>query len=343
MDYRTYHSPRGRVGSGYRYRLGRLTTVCPQCRRRTFKPYLDTETSTPLAADECGRCNREFKCGYHVSPSEWFAAHGGLGGRILGFKSIEFGSIEFRGAEPDFIPRRLMEATLCHYELNPLYAFLCRHFGSGPVDEVMALYCVGTAARWGGSTVYWQIDPEGRVRTGKVMGYDPLTGRRLKNPPRVGWVHRLAPDIAPSFRLEQTWFGARLLGERPGRLTVMVESEKTALITALCAREAGLEWNVVATGGCGGLNLDPERRADPCYRGNALPQTSGLLLIPDADAAEKWRKCRLEPYVRRWQLVEPSALGLSGSQDIGDLLLTLPESSRRDLLQRLNGGGYLSP
>ena len=52
----------------YRYRLGRLTGVCPQCRRHTFKYYIDTVTGAK-AGDYLGRCNREVKCGYHRRPT----------------------------------------------------------------------------------------------------------------------------------------------------------------------------------------------------------------------------------------------------------------------------------
>lgn len=31
-----------------------------------------------------------------------------------------------------------------------------------------------------GSVIYWQIDTQGKVRTGKVMKYDPNSGHRIK-------------------------------------------------------------------------------------------------------------------------------------------------------------------
>ena len=32
-----------------------------------------------------------------------------------------------------------------------------------------------------GSVIYWYIDKENRIRSGKIMQYDPQTGKRIKN------------------------------------------------------------------------------------------------------------------------------------------------------------------
>lgn len=58
----------------YRFSLGKILDRCPQCGRRTFKPYMDNATGLPLDAAACGRCNREVKCRYHMTPAQWFAA-----------------------------------------------------------------------------------------------------------------------------------------------------------------------------------------------------------------------------------------------------------------------------
>lgn len=317
----------------YRYSLGRMTTVCPSCHRRTFKPYVDNLTSEPLDPSVCGRCNREVKCAYHLSPAALFnanpaiaaalAAGGGGGGRL-----------PCRPAPvcPDFIPAALMHSTLRRYELNPLYAFMASRFPADAVAATAADYCLGTASRWGGSAVFWQIDGEGDIRTGKVMAYSRQTGRRLKNPPRVGWVHSIA--FGGDFRLSQVFFGTHLLSRPAADRVVMVESEKSAMILSLCARLEGLDWTVMACGGASALDLDPEQRADLRYKGNYLP-ASGITLIPDADMEARWMRARLDPYVRSVRCVPASALGLRGSADIADLLLDSTAAERRRILMKI--------
>ncbi|TYB74504.1 hypothetical protein ES676_07485 [Bizionia saleffrena] len=43
--------------------------VCPDCNKKTFVYYVDTETGNYLA-DNYGRCDRENNCGYHKAPSK---------------------------------------------------------------------------------------------------------------------------------------------------------------------------------------------------------------------------------------------------------------------------------
>ncbi len=46
------------------------------------------------------------------------------------------------------------------------------------------------AAVLGRLAVFWQVDVKGRIRTGKIMLYDPKTGHRVKEPHSyVCWVH----------------------------------------------------------------------------------------------------------------------------------------------------------
>ena len=63
----------------------------------------------------------------------------------------------------------------------------------------------------GGSTVsHWQTDESGKVRTGKIMLYNPTTGRRVKEPQaRVSWAR--AELRLPDFNLRQCLFGQHLL------------------------------------------------------------------------------------------------------------------------------------
>lgn len=59
--------------------------------------------------------------------------------------------------------------------------------------------------------MFWQIDYEGNVRTGKVMLYDCQSGRRVKDENcrgRIGWMHsRVEVPDGGGFRLRQCLFG----------------------------------------------------------------------------------------------------------------------------------------
>jgi hypothetical protein len=57
--------------ASYRYQLekGTAKTICPQCRKKDLKRYIDTTTGQALAND-IGRCNRVDKCGYHKRPDK---------------------------------------------------------------------------------------------------------------------------------------------------------------------------------------------------------------------------------------------------------------------------------
>lgn len=51
---------------------------------------------------------------------------------------------------------------------------------TGPIiQRLTGEYCLGCTDT--GAVIYWQIDGQKRVRTGKVMRYNPQTGKRLKN------------------------------------------------------------------------------------------------------------------------------------------------------------------
>ena len=93
------------------------------------------------------------------------------------------------------------------------------------------------------ATVYWQIDEQKRVRYGKIMCYNPETGKRRKDID----VTAIPKQFKPKNFL-QTFFGTHLLKQYPEKPVAIVESEKTALVFA-CLID---EYNWLATGGSSG-------------------------------------------------------------------------------------------
>ncbi len=150
---------------------------------------------------------------------------------------------------PSYFPKEKMLATLRAYDKNNFTQFLKDRFGAAIASGLIGAYFVGTAEKWTGANVFWQIDSNGRVRSGKVMVYNPETGKRNRdiNPT---WAHTAAN--LKDFVLSQCFFGEHLLAKRPTAPVGIVESEKTAILAS-----AYLPENIwLASGGKDGLGLN---------------------------------------------------------------------------------------
>ena len=130
-----------------------------------------------------------------------------------------------------YIDLDIVNQSLQRYPDNKLFQFLSAQFGEAETLKLMAKYKVGTSKHWDGATVFWQIDYQNRVRTGKIMLYNPTTGKRIKEPyNHVTWVHSVLHK--EDYNLKQCFFGEHLLPEDKSRPVALVESEKTAIIAS---------------------------------------------------------------------------------------------------------------
>ena len=132
-----------------------------------------------------------------------------------------------------------------------------------------------------GAVIFWQIDRTGRVRTGKVMQYNPNDGHRVKDgqASAVDWIHSLLKrrhELAEEWQLSQCLFGEHLLGTYPDKVVVLVESEKNAVIGS--AIFPGYVW--LATGGKSQLGEEKLR----------VLTGRTVLFFPDADGYEEWKQ-----------------------------------------------------
>jgi len=228
--------------------------------------------------------------------------------------------------ETSCISPAIVAASLSHYDQNPLYRYLCSVFGAEETMRLFNLYRVGTSAKWGGSTVFWQTDELEKVRTGKIMLYNPSTGRRVKEPQAyVTWAH--SELRLPNFHLQQCLFGQHLLPLYPDRTVFIVESEKTAVIASHYMPD--ILW--LATGGKNG-----------CFNVQTVEVLRGrdVILLPDLGATDAWRDKVpiLRPVCRSVSvstLLEDMATDEQRSQglDIADFLLATP--TRRQILQQM--------
>lgn len=303
---------------------------CPNCgRRRCFVRYID-EYGTVHFPSSVGKCDHAQSCGYHYTPREYFRDNPeAMPDNDRSIECIFCQSvIHTRPApvEPSCIPEKIVCASLSHYDKNPLYRYLCGVFGAEETARLFSLYRIGTSAKWGGSTVFWQTDETGKVRTGKVMLYNPATGRRVKEPQaRVSWAH--AEIHLPDFNLRQCLFGQHLLPLYPDRTVFLVESEKSAVIASHYMPD--VLW--LATGGKNG-----------CFNAWTVEALCGrdVILLPDLGATDAWleKLPMLRPVCRSVAvstLLEDMATDEQRSQglDIADFLLAVP--TRCQILQQM--------
>lgn len=241
----------------YKGRETRFT--CPKCETpHSFARYIDEKGN--YIAENVGRCNREDKCGYHLTPAEYFSAKG-----IDYMPKIE---VAPKPLPPtDYIPEKFMVRSL--RTDNYLIRYLSKYFEPLQLAYTIDKYRIGDAKD--GRVIYWQIDQENRIRTGKMMLYDPNTGHRVKNQPNsFDWVHR---QIKKNFQLEQCLFGLHLINKEQKPIAI-VESEKSAIIADLTI--PSYTW--LATGGKGNFRL--------------LEAVKGrdVTLFPDLGAFNDWEK-----------------------------------------------------
>ena len=135
------------------------------------------------------------------------------------------------------------------------------------------------------SVIFWQIDINGKVRTGKIMQYNPDTGKRIKNKTgAINWVHNILKkrnskkgnfEFA-NFNLCQCYFGEHLIHIYPDKPIAIVEAEKTAVIGSIIFDN----YNWLAAGNLNGLNVEKSR----------VLQNKNVVLYPDAGCFDKWEK-----------------------------------------------------
>ena len=130
--------------------------------------------------------------------------------------------------------------------------------------------------------IFLQLDTAGQCRTGKVMHYNPSTGKRIKDetiPGRINWLHttlKRRHQLPKDWQLTQCLFGEHLLPQHPDKTVALVESEKTAIICS--AMMPQYLW--LATGGKSGLTSE------------RLSSLKGrkIIVFPDIDAFKDWQQ-----------------------------------------------------
>jgi hypothetical protein len=212
-----------------------------------YRRYLDTHTGE-LLPEQYGWCDRVESCGYHLNPNvDGYAKeiYQQERGQRSDWKPQQRPAARPVTKPPSYIPFEQFEKSLGLYGDNCFMKFLQARFGDEAAQQASDLYFIGTSKVWKGATIFWQIDKTGQVRTGKIMLYSQLTGKRVKDPyDHFSWVHRKLENCQ-EYNLVQCLFGEQLLSLYPDLTVALVESEKTAIIASLFFPE--YLW--LATGG----------------------------------------------------------------------------------------------
>jgi len=247
----------------YKYQLDKSSKKfnCPQCGKKRFVKYIEIETDH-YAESQYGRCDRETNCGYSEYPNN---------NSILSYDYIVPPP-----EKPSYIEKEILHKTLTKYEINPLTTYLYSHYDEDEVNVTIDKYQVGTSNQFNNSTVFWQMDNTGNIRSGKIMDYDSTTGKRRKNKdgkPLIHWVHSILE--IPKYNLKQCLFGLHLLNDNVKQVAI-VESEKTALIMSI--EFPNYTW--MSTGSLNGFKheyLAPLKGTD-------------IIAFPDKGGYNKWKE-----------------------------------------------------
>jgi hypothetical protein len=250
--------------------------TCPECgQKQSFTLYLDCNTNEPIHRT-VGKCNRESKCGYHYTPRQFFLDNPSpLVETWHATTNIPNTTKQIAPPQPagtihfSFVER---SASYQSYFVR----FLCEILTIEQMTSIGENYALG--ATKANEVIFWQIDIIGKVRTGKIMQYNPETGRRLKHESgAIDWVHnklKKSGTIPENFNLQQCFFGEHLLTIYPDKTVAIVESEKSALIASAVFPD--LVWL-----GAGNIHgLSPEK----CQ----VLKNRNIILFPDLNAFDKW-------------------------------------------------------
>ncbi|MBL4586008.1 MAG: hypothetical protein JKX84_02975 [Flavobacteriales bacterium] len=303
---------------------------CPQCKQKNrFSRYVVADTGEHVSPS-VGRCDRESKCGHHYTPKQYFQDNG------IAIDTTRPKAYRPKAAAPpqkpvSFIPVEVFKASLKGHGANHFVKFLIGLLGAEVTSDAISRYFIASSKIWDGATVFWQIDGQGKIRTGKIMLYNPTTGKRIKEPyNHINWVHKAIEQ--PEFELGQCLFGEHLLIDRTKPVAI-VESEKTAVIASVYLPQ--FIW--LAFGGLSNFN------AEKC----SILKGRSVTLFPDLNGFDKWsEKAKELSHLAAFtisDLLERKATEAEKEQgfDLADYLIrfkpevfTIPEPPRPKVIQQ---------
>lgn len=244
-----------------------------------------------------------FSCGASGDSIDYLMRHEGLTyAEALMWLAKKYG-IECEGADkfsprparphtpPPPLPMLVLPIEMVKARLDTSKNVLCNWLRSLPWDEeqqkrvevCIRNYKIGSSRQ--GHTIFWQIDEEGKVRTGKMMLYKADGHRDRETAGNFSWIHnRLNKSGHIDLRkceFVTTMFGMHLLDFCPNATIHIVESEKTALI---CSIMYGDMRNHIWMA-CGGKTFLTRQRLLPLIKEHRY-----IILYPDHDGIDEWEQ-----------------------------------------------------
>ena len=149
--------------------------------------------------------------------------------------------------------------------------------------DMLTDYRIGESRN--GMVIYWQIDEQQCVRTGKMMLYRPDGHRDKDSIGNFGWIHsrlfKAGKFDGEQWDVKKTLYGMHLLNLAPHATINIVESEKTALFMSICY--GGMARNLWMASG-GKSNLSREKLKP------LIEQRRDIFIYPDHDGIEEWQE-----------------------------------------------------
>ncbi|AGC76869.1 hypothetical protein LX97_03239 [Nonlabens dokdonensis] len=221
----------------YRYTLDPKSKkyICPNpdCNKKRFVRYWDTENNEYLPI-ELGRCDREIKCGYHKTPKDFLKSNN-IKSNWTPNKPVKEEIKTF-----DYLDLKHISIQGYNFQNNNFVTFLLTMFSKETVKEIITRYLLGTISKpWEKSVVFWRLSPDNVLSYGKIMNYNPKTGRKIKEPYlKISSFHKvLYRGKRDSFKYKKALFGMHLINENKTKPIAIVESEKTACIMSAIKSE----------------------------------------------------------------------------------------------------------
>ena len=278
--------------------------VCPNCKKREYTRFINTETREYLSY-EFGRCNRIIKCGYFKYPNQE--------NNFIYEKNKD--SVE---SEIEYLDKKVFQYFESTNFNNPLFIFLKSYFDKSTIEKIWNLYEVKTEKLNGEYlTIFPQLDLEFNLRTIKKMKYNSQTGKRSKS--FFQWYNPKKSN------LKQCLFGLHLLihPEFKKSKIIIVESEKTALLGMLYFKN---KYLFLATGGLMNLTKDklkPLENREVILMPDLSPTDSKNLAFDYWKTKSEKFSNELNCSISISNLLEENASDLekNNQEDLGDFIL----------------------
>jgi len=209
---------------------------CPKCGdKHSFTYYIHDEASEQFF-ENVGRCSHERSCGYHKTPMlEYGFSYKDGGGLILGLEPYIQDALPVK--EISFFNEEQLIETESNFHENNFVQFLLSLYDYDIVMKVIDNYRIGTSDQWKGSTIFWNLDKQNKIRSGNVVQHNKTTGEEVQTkgcvPIKTMYSILMKKGlIDENFNQKPCLYGEHLLinSDRP---VCIVETKKTAIIASI--------------------------------------------------------------------------------------------------------------